>query len=610
MSRIAAGPRIRTRSACIPVLLGLLLGQLQGCQPAASEPRNNPRGASSVESAQAQATHDTTAETSAAPPSSAQPSVAQPSVAQPSVAQPSVAQNSAAENSDAQRSTTQKSASPAGPAQPLGKLAADDVDGTPWLKTLDWPYEYWETQYFNASRIGVTHYRFERTDSARLTLTAKTSLHIQRAGQPIRQNVSVQSIERVDGAVDSYFEEMESNGAVTKAEGSITDEILQLRTTAGGNVSVVPLPWPKGTWGPMGVHQLLLRRPMRSGERRQTHVFLPQIHKVALVTLAAGTEEDTTSPEGMLRNLVPVDVLMQLEDQGISSRMWVDAQGRVQKTVMTTGPNISSYRVSREVAQRMESQSMVDVFAATSIKIDPPLKDPQQAQRINYVVESKSKDPYSLLSRQANQSVRSESAFRAALTVFRPQPQGDLPKGPGQTGPMQTPPAAECSASSMMIKSDDAEIAKLASVLAGAETDSAALALKLTEGVFKSIRKKNFSRGFDTAQDVARSLEGDCTEHAVLLTALLRNRGIPARIASGVIATETPQGSVFAYHMWSEAWLEDRWLPLDGTLGTVAGCGHIKFLESALSESNPYAALLPVLTSLGELTISVGEVIR
>ena len=38
-----------------------------------------------------------------------------------------------------------------------------------------------------------------------------------------------------------------------------------------------------------------------------------------------------------------------------------------------------------------------------------------------------------------------------------------------------------------------------------------------------------------TAAEVARSREGDCTEHAVLLAALARARGIPARVAMGLV---------------------------------------------------------------------------
>lgn len=481
----------------------------------------------------------------------------------------------------------------------------DNAGGEAWLALTELPYEYWETQYLNGSRIGVTHYKVEKAGLDRLTLTASSIFQVQRAGQPIRQTVTVQTIEHLDGRVDSYFEDIEGGGGVTKVTGSVSNGTMPLRISSGQTTSSATVQWPSETWGPMGVHQLLLRRPMRSGERRLAQVFLPQIHKTARVTLTAGNEEDTTSPDGLLTHLVPVDVVMQLDNEAISNRVWTNAKGEVLKSVMTIGLNLSSYRVSREMAEKVVAQGQVDLFEATSIQLAKPLIDPDKAARVVYAVEAKETDPFGLLSQESNQAVRSDTAFRAELTVWRPTLSGELPKGA-----KQTPPSPECLASSPLIKSDDPLVAKLATHLAGSETEPAKIAQKLTEGVYASIRKKNFSRSFDTAQDVARTLEGDCTEHAVLLAALLRNRGIPARLASGVIVQTADGQSNCVYHMWTEAWLGKRWLPLDATQGTVAGCGHIKFLETPLAESNPYVALLPVMTSLGQLSISVEEVER
>lgn len=523
---------------------------------------------------------------------------------------PALPQSQSAESPSAQPQPqpSQSQATPAQSAQSQPVQAeptVDDAGGRAWLAMSELPYEYWETQYLNAQRIGVTHYRVEKAGTDRLTLTATSTLQVQRAGQPIRQTVTVQTIEHVDGRVDSYFEDIEGGGATTRISGSVSDGAMPLRISNGETSSSTSVAWPSQTWGPMGVHQLLLRKPMRSGERRVAQVFLPQIHKTARVTLVAGKPEDTTAPDGLLSQVLPIDVVMRLDDQAINNRVWINAKGEVQKSVMTAGLNLSSYRVPREVAERIVAQGQVDLFEATAIKLDETLIDPEKAQRIVYTVQAKDTDPFALLSRESNQAVRSQSAFRSELTVWRPQSDGPLP-----AGVRQTPPTPECLASSPLIKCDDPLVVKLAAHLASDATEPAAVAQKLTEGVYASIRKKNFSRSFDAAQDVARTLEGDCTEHAVLLAALLRSRGIPARLASGVIIQTTDGKSVGVYHMWTEAWIGGRWLPLDATLGTVAGCGHIKFLETPLAEANPYAALLPVMASLGQLSLSVEKVER
>jgi transglutaminase-like putative cysteine protease len=99
----------------------------------------------------------------------------------------------------------------------------------------------------------------------------------------------------------------------------------------------------------------------------------------------------------------------------------------------------------------------------------------------------------------------------------------------------------------------------------------------------------------------------------VLLVALLRAKKIPARVAAGLVYVQAneernmPRG--FAYHMWTEAWLNDRWVPLDATLGRGGiGAAHIKLSDTNLDGVSPLEALLPVMNVLGQLELEVVEV--
>jgi hypothetical protein len=115
---------------------------------------------------------------------------------------------------------------------------------------------------------------------------------------------------------------------------------------------------------------------------------------------------------------------------------------------------------------------------------------------------------------------------------------------------------------------------------------------------------KNFTQAFATAAEVAQSKEGDCTEHAVLLAALARARDIPARGAMGLVYY--PSGSGFAYHMWTEVWINDRWIPLDATLGRGGiGAAHFKLADSNLAGASAYSAMLPVIRVFGRLELEV-----
>jgi hypothetical protein len=75
------------------------------------------------------------------------------------------------------------------------------------------------------------------------------------------------------------------------------------------------------------------------------------------------------------------------------------------------------------------------------------------------------------------------------------------------------------------------------------------------------IQSKSLAYGFSGVADILSSRSGDCSEHALLLAALLRKAGLPARIAYGFLLTETG----FIGHAWTEAYGGNRWYWLDAS---------------------------------------------
>lgn len=78
-------------------------------------------------------------------------------------------------------------------------------------------------------------------------------------------------------------------------------------------------------------------------------------------------------------------------------------------------------------------------------------------------------------------------------------------------------------------------------------------------------------RIFDVASWVATHRTGDCSEYGILLTALLRHRGIPARAVFGIvlIGTKPPDRDpslIAAAHLWVEYYKGTRWHIADAAL--------------------------------------------
>jgi len=91
------------------------------------------------------------------------------------------------------------------------------------------------------------------------------------------------------------------------------------------------------------------------------------------------------------------------------------------------------------------------------------------------------------------------------------------------------------------------------------------LAMRVTAFVYDWIQEKDYTVGFASAQEVARTPRGDCTEHGVLAVALLRRLGVPARGVVGWVAMDDAMG----LHFWAEALIGGRWLPIDPTFDQV-----------------------------------------
>jgi transglutaminase-like putative cysteine protease len=96
--------------------------------------------------------------------------------------------------------------------------------------------------------------------------------------------------------------------------------------------------------------------------------------------------------------------------------------------------------------------------------------------------------------------------------------------------------------------------------------------------VFHHVEKKGLDRGYAPAIATLESKAGDCTEHSVLLSALLKSLGLPTRIIDGVVV----DGGAAGYHEWVEVNLGEGFVPVDPTFNAwPAGPERLKLAEGS-----------------------------
>jgi hypothetical protein len=113
-------------------------------------------------------------------------------------------------------------------------------------------------------------------------------------------------------------------------------------------------------------------------------------------------------------------------------------------------------------------------------------------------------------------------------------------------------------------------------IIDGAPTDMEKVR-RLTEFVYGHVERKSMDRGYAPAVSTLDSKAGDCTEHSVLLSALLRSIGLPTRIIDGIIVDGTQAG----YHEWVEVFIDGKgFMPVDPTFNAwPAGAERLKLAE-------------------------------
>jgi transglutaminase-like putative cysteine protease len=465
--------------------------------------------------------------------------------------------------------------------------------------------EVWDALYIDGAKVGYAHTTVTpvvEEGQQLLRTDHESEVTVKRFGQTVTQKLEFSSTEKPAGQLVHFTSEMKSGTAPVITRGHLQDGLLVLELQTQGAKKSSAIDWKPDWGGFSAAEQSLERKPLEPGEERVLQALMPVVNQVGEVRLKAIDYETTRMLMGTAE-LLKIERSDMLAGTKIESIMWTNRDGEALKTLVP-GLNQESYRTTREVALSENKETDFDLGEATAIHVTRRLNHPHQTRRIVYRARLKDGDPKSAFVSGPTQSVKAIDEHTAEVTV-----RAIRPNDPAQLDPPDTPPTADDLASNNMIQSDDRRVVELANQVAPNEKDSWKLAQQLEAFVRRSVRIRSFSPALSTAAEVAQSLEGDCTENAMLLAALCRAREIPARVAIGLVYYPTGTGGGYAYHMWTEVWIADRWVPLDATLGHGGiGAAHLKLAQTNLKGANAYAAFLPVFPVLRRLELEIVDV--
>jgi hypothetical protein len=347
--------------------------------------------------------------------------------------------------------------------------------------------------------------------------------------------------------------------------------------------------------------------PIDRGQKRRLQALLPIRFDVATFELDCKHLASIAMPDGTNRQAREVEVAMKLENSPpINTVLWTDDKGNIIKT-LTPALDLTAFDSTREAA----TQGIVaseDILSATAVEIEGTLEKPQETKTATFrmTVRSGAKVPGDTPAFAAHPGQRVKKDESGVYEIVVSRDAAAAPAAGYQ--PTNLVPTDQGSRSGPLVDSANSLVKQLADTAIAKKNDQAQLALELARSTHSLIRKKNYTSGFMPASQVAQAGEGDCTAHAVLLAAMLRARGIPSRVAIGLVYVPAEPKPRMAYHMWTIAYINDQWLHFDATLpGGYAPADRITLTTNSLDSGNEYESLAPVLGTIGQYNIEVTQ---
>jgi hypothetical protein len=153
--------------------------------------------------------------------------------------------------------------------------------------------------------------------------------------------------------------------------------------------------------------------------------------------------------------------------------------------------------------------------------------------------------------------------------------------------PMQNPRFVTELADEPRLSPEDTAVTARARALAGNTQNAREAAITLTTWVHRNIATVSGEPGIRPAGAVLAAGRGTPEEQAVLLVAMARRVGLPARLVGGIVLTTRGART----HTWAELFIGD-WVPFDPAEGTsVASSAHLRLVAGGTGR---WTDLLPL----------------
>lgn len=351
-----------------------------------------------------------------------------------------------------------------------------------------------------------------------------------------------------------------SEGAKFELRAHVEGSELKARLSMGSSEQdlVIPIQGPLYLAG--SLYPYLERVGLQEGARHRLLVFDPSTQGNTTLDAAVGGREEFDIG-GARRKLYRVDQTL----LGVTTTGWVDEKARLWREQTPEGLLLA--RETPEEAQSGIAANSPDIIELFSVPVARPLPDPLSLRELKLRIEGLPADFGAL---GDFRQTLSGNSLAVKLEDLPREAGFELPyRAGGHEGDLREEP---------LLPVGSPRLKDLAERILGQGREPVQAARLLTSWVYHNLEKENVV-GIPSALEALETKKGDCNEHTMLLVALARTAGLPARPVAGLVYLD----GRFYYHAWAELFV-GRWVTADPTFGQIpADVTHLQLARGSLA---------------------------
>jgi hypothetical protein len=423
----------------------------------------------------------------------------------------------------------------------------------------------WKNILLNDEKIGYSHSALTRKeDGYRLEESIFMRINIMGTAQDLRMRTSADL--NPDFSIAAFDFNLGSGIFSFQAAGRMKNKrILEVETISADTRNRFEIPLDHRPFLTAGLIYAVAREPdfSETSAPLTFHIFDPaSMSQQPVVIRVEGKETIPSMAEQM------ETTRLALTYKGVAQTAWIDDKGDIIREKGLLGLTLEKTTKSLATAD-LPAGLTEDLTRLASVSGNGVIADPRNTRYLKARISGMALDNLDI--QGGRQSLEDD-----ILTITAEKISDAATLSPALSPALLPDEVAAFLSPEPFIQSDDQRVIAAAASIAAPDAHPADNARALVKWVFETIEKRPV---FSVPDAVAVLLNrvGDCNEHAVLLAALARAAGIPAKIEAGLVYLD----GRFYYHAWNLLYVGE-WISADATFGQMpADATHIRLVSGS-----------------------------